>query len=73
MASEFTEFNFWKEVIPDVELEINEFLSPSNSIMDLSDSDTTLTSSQEEENAQFNAFNFWKLPVPDLTLDIGSL
>ena len=73
MDSQFSEFNFWKEVIPDIELEINDFLSPSSSVMDLSDIDTTPSSSQEEENPQFNAFNFWKLPVPELALDISSL
>ena len=73
MASEFTEFNFWKPVLPDIELELNEFLSPSNSMMDFSDEETTQNSPSNEENAEFNAFNFWKVPVPEVELDVDNL
>lgn len=73
MASEFTEFNFWKPVLPDIELELDEFLSSGNSVMDFSDEETTHSSPTNEENAQFNAFNFWKVPVPELELDLDNL
>ena len=70
MDSEYSEFNFWKPVIPEIDLELCDLLSADSGVMDMSDTESTTSSQYVEENAQFNSFNFWKVPVPELDLDM---
>ena len=70
MESEFSEFNFWKPVLPDIELELSDFLSTDSVGMDMSDVESVTRSQPHEENPEFNTFNFWKVPVAELEIDL---
>lgn len=64
IQSEFNSFNFWKPCLPDIELELAEFLAEK---MELSDKSSKADFSEAgEENPEFNSFNFWRDPLPDI-------
>ncbi|KAK2163455.1 hypothetical protein LSH36_79g05013 [Paralvinella palmiformis] len=59
----FNSFNFWKPVLPDINLQLCSILEDKME----TESSPSLT---EEENPDFNSFNYWRLPVEDIDLDI---
>jgi hypothetical protein len=63
MADSFNTFQYWRPCLPDIEDELQEFLSDSESMM-LDTSGPEMA----EENPQFNNFNYWRAPIADIDI-----
>ena len=75
---QYNEFNFWRPVLPDIELELSQCgaLPSSDSMMEISDSLITTSNHQtkaQQDESQYNEFNFWKSPLPDIQIEFAGL